>query len=122
MANSGKPFAKSARAVDRVDHPDPLPVQARPVVGPLLRKPAVIGKRAGEVLVEQAIDLEVRCGDNLTRTLEPMRATRTEMAQRKVARRCHGAAQAAPLGRVFCGPHCPATVMPSIRSVGASMP
>ena len=56
----GQAVRESARAVDRVDHPDPLTVQARPVVGPLLRKPAVIGKRAGQVLVEQAIDLEVR--------------------------------------------------------------
>jgi hypothetical protein len=73
---------EAARAVNRIDYPDPRALQARPIVGPLLRQPAVLRKCADQGIVQQAIDLEVGGRDHLTRTFEPMGPARTEMAQR----------------------------------------
>ena len=116
------PVGERPRAVDRIDHPGPGAACPGAIVDALLGQPAVVRAGAAQHVVEQGVDLQVGVGHHLARPLVPAPAAGAEVAVRQRA----GCERRLP-GKVQVGPevqdgHCPATVMPSIRSVGASMP
>ncbi len=118
----GPAGGERAGAVDRVDHPEPAAAVARAVVGALLRQPGVVGPRADQDVVEQPVDREVGRGDDLAGRLLPGLGRRLEMLERERAGGGDRAAQQPAVGFEVAVAHWPATVMPSMRSVGASMP
>jgi len=120
---------EAARAVDRIDHEDAGPAEAREVVVVLFREPAVFGARREQGLAQEPIDREIRLAHQVPGALLPARAALLEVAQRDRPGLAHRLDEQVVVARgrgcrpaALGIPHRPATVMPSMRSVGALMP
>ena len=108
-APAGPVAQKIAGAVDRIDHPEPRPLDPVAVVERLLGQPAGLGIERAELLAQEGVDREIDVADRMARHLLPGPVIGAAAA---------GGDPAGLLGDAGDRPQAPATVIPSIRSVG----
>ena len=85
----------------------------------LLRQPAILGSHGGEPLVQERIDGKVGIADRMPRPFLPYLQGAAEITEREGAGLAHDLDEKAVVGD---GAHAPATVIPSMRAVGESVP
>ena len=117
---------EAARAVDRVDDEERVTADPVGILAALLGKPAIVGARRAEALPEQGVDGNVGFADGRAAVvLVPDLRIAPEIVQRQLARLLRGLADEGEIGRRHPAARAraqrPASVMPSMASVGAAV-